>query len=376
MSQTDPLNRPVPPENEDGLSANILNQVVEPEGTHIIEVSADTNGRAAVNTPISLGGTSPAPISGTGAPVTAMIAGRLSGFWQTATRNRKVAFGLGVIGVFVLVAIFGPMFIHTDPNAFSSDVLSPPSAHHWLGTTQTGQDVFAQLIYGARTSIFWGFLTGILVTIISIIIGLCAGYFGGIVDDILSLFINIFLVLPALPLAIVLAAYFPFKGPLTVAIVITMTSWAYGSRVLRAQTMSMRRRDFVDAARASGERTLRIIFSEILPNEISVVAAGFVGTVLYVIIFEASLEFIGLGSPTVVSWGSMFYWAQNNDALLLGAWWWFVPPGLCIAVLGAALAFINFGIDEMANPRLRTERRPKVKVPSTKKALTTKEAVA
>src|SRR5579875_486648 len=376
MSQIDPLNRPVPSQDEDGPPDNTLNQVAELEGTHIIEVSADTNGRAAVNTPISLAGNSATPISGTGTPVTTMIAGRLSGFWQAATRNRKVAFGLSVIAFFMLVAIFGPMFVHTAPNAFSQDLLSPPSASHWLGTTQTGQDVFAQVIYGARTSIFWGFLTGILVTIISIVIGLCAGYFGGIIDDILSLFINVFLVLPALPLAIVLAAYFPFKGPLTVAIVITMTSWAFGSRVLRAQTMSMRRRDFVDAARASGERTLRIIFFEILPNEISVVAAGFVGTVLYVIIFEASLEFIGLGSPTVVSWGSMFYWAQNNDALLLGAWWWFVPPGLCIAVLGAALAFINFGIDEMANPRLRTERRPKVKAPSTRKALTTKEAVA
>lgn len=376
MSQIDPLNRPGSANDANSLPTNILNQVVEPEGTHIIEARADINGHAAVNTPISLGGTSPAPISGTGTPITAMIAGRLSGFWKALTRNRKVTFGLSIIAFFVLVAIFGPMLVHTDPNAFSDNLLSPPSASHWLGTTQTGQDVFAQVINGTRVSIFWGFLTGVLVTILSITIGLCAGYFGGAIDDILSLIINIFLVLPALPLAIVLAAYFPFKGPLTVSIVITVTSWAYGARVLRAQTMSMRRRDFVDAARASGERTLRIIFFEILPNEISVVAAGFVGTVLYVIIFEASLEFIGLGSPTVVSWGSMFYWAQNNDALLLGAWWWFVPPGLCIAVLGAALAFINFGIDEMANPRLRTERRPKVKTPAAKKALTTKEAVA
>ncbi len=368
MSQLDPLEKPVTTEHTNGLAANLYDEVAEPSGTHIIEASA-ANGQAAVNTPISPAGTSIAPVAVGGAPVTAMIAGSLSGFWRAITRNRKVVFGLSTILFFVLVAIFGPMFVHTDPNAFSDNLLSPPSASNWLGTTQTGQDVFAQVIYGTRVSIFWGFLTGLLVTILSITIGLCAGYFGGIVDDILSLLINIFLVLPALPLAIVLAAYFPFKGPLTVAIVITITSWAYGARVLRAQTMSMRRRDFVEAARASGERTLRIIFFEILPNEISVVAAGFVGTVLYVIIFEASLEFIGLGSPTVVSWGSMFYWAQNNDALLLGAWWWFVPPGLCIAVLGAALAFINFGIDEMANPRLRTERRPKVKALKPQKAV-------
>lgn len=369
MSQLDPLEKPVTTENTNGLPAHLYDEIAEPNGTHIIEASAPSNGQASVNTPISPAGTSITPISGTSTPVTAMIAGSLGGLWNALTRNRKVVFGLCIILFFILVAIFGPMFVHTDPNAFSENLLSPPSASNWLGTTQTGQDVFAQVIYGTRVSIFWGFLTGLLVTFLSISIGLSAGYLGGVIDDALSLLINVFLVLPALPLAIVLAAFFPFKGPLTVALVITVTSWAYGARVLRAQTMSMRRRDFVEAARASGEKTLRIIFFEILPNEISVVAAGFVGTVIYVIIFEASLEFIGLGSPTVVSWGSMFYWAQNNDALLLGAWWWFVPPGLCIAVLGAALAFINFGIDEMANPRLRTERRPKVKALKTQKAV-------
>ena len=118
----------------------------------------------------------------------------------------------------------------------------------------------------------------------------------------------------------------------------------------------------------SGEHTWRIIFVEILPNEIAIVASGFIGTMLYVILASAGLEFLGLGDATNVTWGSMFFWAQNNDALLLGAWWWFVPPGLCIAALGAGLTFINFGIDEIANPRLRREAKPK--------ALKTKEAVA
>lgn len=280
--------------------------------------------------------------------------------------NPKVAFGLGIVGFFVLVAILGPIVIHHDPNAFSSEILQPPSTAHWLGTTQTGQDVFTQVVDGTRVSVLLGLGAGFLATIISVIIGLTAGYFSGLVDDLLSLLINIFLVIPALPLAVVLAAYFPFRGPLPVAIIVTFTGWAWGARVLRSQTLSMRRREFVEAARASGETTLRIIFAEILPNEIAIIAAGLVGTVIYAILAQAGLEFLGLGDVTLISWGTMFYWAQNNEALLLGAWWWFLAPGCCVALLGSGLAFINFGIDELANPRLRRERRAK-KPAKTKK---------
>ena len=277
--------------------------------------------------------------------------------WRIFTLNHKATIGICIVLFFVLVAVFGPPFIHTDPSALSDDVLVPPSAAHWLGTTQTGQDIFSQLIVGTRVSILWGFATGLFVTVVSVVVGLSAGYLGGFIDDILSLLINVFLVLPGFPLAVVLAAYVPMKGPLTVAVVIAITSWAYQARVLRAQTLSMRRRDFVEAARSNGESTGRIIFFEILPNEIAIVAAGFVSTAIYVILAAAGLEFLGLGDVTVIDWGTMFYWAQNNDALLLGAWWWYVAPGLCVALLGAGLALINFGIDEVANPRLRTEIR-------------------
>jgi peptide/nickel transport system permease protein len=271
------------------------------------------------------------------------------------TLNRKVTIGMSILLFFVLVALLGPLLVHGDPNAFSPDTLSPPSATHWLGTTQTGQDVFTQLVDGTRTSLILGFVIGVIATLISVLIGLTAGYFGGAVDDVLSLLINVFLVLPAFPLAIVLGAYFPFKGPLQLAFIITVTSWAWGARVLRSQTLSMRQRDFVEAARATGESTWRIIFAEILPNEIAIIAASLLGTVTFAILAEIGFEFLGLGDVTVPSWGVMLYWAQNNDALLLGAWWWFAPPGLCAALVGAALAFINFGIDEAANPRLRSE---------------------
>lgn len=277
--------------------------------------------------------------------------------WRVLTANRKASVGIGIVVLFVLLGLIGPLLDHTNPAALTNDVLLPPSSSHWLGTTQTGQDILSQLLIGTRVSILWGFATGLFVTALSVLVGLVAGYLGGVVDDVLTLLINIFLVLPGFPLAVVMAAYVPVKGPLTVALVIAITSWAYQARVLRAQTLSMRHRDFVEAARSSGEPRWRIIFFEIFPNEIAIVAAGFVGTAIYVILAAAGLEFLGLGDVTVIDWGTMFYWAQNNDALLLGAWWWYVAPGACIALLGAGLALINFGIDEVANPKLRAERK-------------------
>jgi peptide/nickel transport system permease protein len=284
---------------------------------------------------------------------------RLGAVWHFMTQNRKVSVGLGIVGFFVLLAAFGPLLVHQDPSAFSVDVLQPPSSRHWLGTTQTGQDVFAQVIIGARISIAMGFVVGTIATALSVIVGLVSGYVGGISDEAISLVTNVFLVLPTLPLAILLAAYLPYKGPLTIGFVLVVTGWSWGARVIRSQTLSMRNREFIEAARARGESGVRIIFFEILPNEIALVAAELLGTVIYCILAEAGLEFLGLGDVNSVSWGTMFYFAENGDALLLGAWWWFLPPGICIAVLGAALALVNFGIDEIANPRLRRENTGK-----------------
>ena len=272
-------------------------------------------------------------------------------------RSRKIRFGLAVLGAFALIALVGPLLIHTNPMAFSPDQLQPPSAAHWLGTTQTGQDVFTQVVLGTRATLLVGFATGALATLLSVLVGLMAGYFGGVVDESLSLLTNVFLVMPALPLAIVLAGYVTVRGPISVALVITFTGWAWGARVLRAQTLSMRRREFVEAARTTGERWYRILFWEILPNEIAIVASSLIFTIIFAILAEIGLEFLGLSDVTLDSWGNMLYWAANSNALLVGAWWWFLPPGLCIALLGAGLAFINFGIDEITNPRLRDASR-------------------
>ncbi|QBD76966.1 ABC transporter permease [Ktedonosporobacter rubrisoli] len=278
--------------------------------------------------------------------------------WRLINLNRKMLTGSIIVGGFILLAIFGPLLARFKPDELSADILQPPSALHWLGTTQAGQDVFAQVMLGTRYSIFWGLLTAILVTFIYMVFGLSAAYFGGKIDDILTLITNVFLVLPGIPLALALAAYIPYKGPLTVVAVIAITGWPGHARIVRSQALTLRQRDFVAAAQISGLPAWQIIFAEIFPNMLAVVASGFVGTMLAVILAAAGLEFLGLGDIRSISWGSMFYWAQNSSALLQGAWWWFIPPGVCIALLGAGLTFINLGLDEIADPRLRSETRP------------------
>jgi peptide/nickel transport system permease protein len=275
---------------------------------------------------------------------------------RSVLRSGKVTAGLVIVAVFVVAAVVGPMLAPYSPSALSAAVLQPPSWSHLLGTTQTGQDVLSQLLVGTRSSLLVGFLAGGCATVLAIAIGLTSGYLGGLSDELLSTLSNVFIVIPGLPLLIVLAGYLKGGSDLVIALVIAATSWAFGARILRAQTLSFRSRDFVLAARNSGESTFRIIVTEILPNELGIIASGLLFSVIFAILTQSSLAFLGLGDPSSWSWGTMLYWAQNNEALTVGAWWWFIPPGLCIALFGAGLALCNFGIDEFINPRLRTGR--------------------
>jgi len=200
-----------------------------------------------------------------GDPLYIRLLGMLLAIWRAMTMNKKVATGCAIVGFFIVVGFLGPFFMPYNPNATSHLFITPPSAAHWLGTTVVGEDIFSQLIYGTRTSVFWGLATALIVTVLSVLVGMVGGYFSGLTDDSLTLVTNVSLVLPALPLAIVLAAYFP-RGPLTISMVIVITSWAWQARVLRSQTLSLRSREFVIASRVGGENVWRIIFFEIFPN--------------------------------------------------------------------------------------------------------------
>jgi peptide/nickel transport system permease protein len=268
-------------------------------------------------------------------------------------RNSKALAGVIILAFFVLIAIIGPWIAPYNPSKVGPDSLQAPSSAHWLGTTNTGQDILSQLIVGTQGVMLVGLVAGILATVISVIVGVTSGFLGGVGDEVLSLIANVFLVIPALPLIIIIAGLLPSAGGLTIALVIALTGWAWGARVLRAQTLSLRRRDFVEAARANGEPMWRIIFFEIMPNLTAIIASGFIGTVIFAILSEVTLAFIGVTSISTWNWGTVLFWAQSSQALVQGAWWWFVPAGLCIAAVGTSLTLINFGIDEFVNPRLR-----------------------
>lgn len=272
---------------------------------------------------------------------------------KSVLKNKRALVGLGVLGFFALVALIGP-FLVGDPTAMVARPLSPPSWAHWFGTTGQGQDVFAQTIAGARTSLVIGFTVGFAQVAIGALVGTTAGYAGGVVDDVLTLVVNVFLIMPGLPLMVIVAAYLP-TGSLTIAFILIATGWAWSARVIRSQAMTLRDRDFVLAARLAGEHPLRIVAFEIVPNMTSLLTSAFIGATIYAIGAEVALEFLGLGDVSAVTWGSNLYWASNDSALLTGAWWTFVPTGACVALLGSALALVNSAIDEIGNPRLATE---------------------
>lgn len=268
-----------------------------------------------------------------------------------------LAIGLALIVGIVLFGAIGPMLVG-DPSVIRDIGLTGPSADHLLGTTQTGQDVLAQLAWATRGSLQIGVLVGVLATILSAAFGIYGAYLGGLADEGFSLLSNVFLVIPGLPLVIVIAAFVPreARGWWTIAIVLAITSWAGSARVLRAQTLSVRSRDYVAASRVAGERSWRVITVEILPNLLPVIASQFVFAVIAGILSEAGLSFIGLGSSNSATLGTMLFYAQNGFALSLGAWWWFVPPGLMIALFGMGLSLVNFSIDEVIDPKLKNVR--------------------
>ncbi len=270
-------------------------------------------------------------------------------------RNRKSITGLAILGFFVLVAILADVLAPYSPTQVDNTArFQPPSAEHWLGTTHLGEDVLSQVVHGTRGVIVVGFLAAIMATIIAVVVGVVAGYLRGWRSESLSALTNVFLVIPGLPLIIIVASMFDDPPLVVIAAVLGLTGWAWGARVLRAQTMSLRNRDFVQAARANGEPLRRIIGHEMLPNLMALIAASFVGTVTAAILGLTTLSYIGVIPVNTYNWGTILNWASAQGAFRQNQWWWFLPPGLCIAAIGVALSLINFGIDEYVNPRLRS----------------------
>ncbi|HZM75496.1 MAG TPA: ABC transporter permease [Candidatus Limnocylindrales bacterium] len=270
-----------------------------------------------------------------------------------ALRNRKVVGGLSVILAFLLLGLIAPLFTDHSPDEYVGPSSAPPSGDFWLGTTFLGQDVFLQFANGLRSTFLVGLLGGGLAALIGMTIGFIAGYRGGVVDEILNMVTNIVLVLPALAVLIILHAYIGIKSVPMQALFIGLFSWPWVARAVRAQTFSLRNREFVDLARLSGMRPLTIIRREIAPNMNSYLLLTYILLFGGAVLFAATLDFIGLGPTEANSLGLMMNNAVRWSALYYGLWWWFVPPGLGITAIVGALYVTNVGLDEVFNPKLR-----------------------
>ncbi|HEV2635532.1 MAG TPA: ABC transporter permease [Actinocrinis sp.] len=277
-------------------------------------------------------------------------------------RSPKVIVGGSILFLFVLIAVFGPLIApHSASFQASTSVSVPqaPSSKFWLGTDQTQHDILSLLLAGGRSTLLIAFIAGAVATALSILVGVTAGYVGGVVDELLSLLANIFLALPGLLILMVVLRPLPpadAGNPLLIGTVIALTSWSYGARVLRAQTLALRNQDYVESARVIGERRPRIIVSEVVPNLLPILASSFIFTVIYGIGAYVALAYLGAVNPTGASWGTMIKDAQAQGAMISGYWWWYLPPALCVALVGISLALLNFGIDEIVNPRVRSSR--------------------
>lgn len=297
---------------------------------------------------------------------------RVPGWFLILWRDTKCRVGMFILLGFIVVAIFAPLLAPCGPREACGEANLVFAPDHWLGTTASGEDVLSQLIWGARTSLLVGVVAGAISTVIGLMIGLLAGYRQGLVDDVLSFFINLGLVVPVLPLMVTLAAYSPVRGLWLIIGVIAFTGWAYGARIKRAQVISLRTRDYVQAAKLAGDGTWRIIWREIMPNMSSLIVVGFMGAALGAIGGEAGLSFIGLGDPQTVSWGSMLNEMYTSSALLIGQLGWLIAPGVTLALLITSFTLINFGVDALSNPSLRERAAPKRK----KRNLNQREAAA
>jgi len=301
------------------------------------------------------GSTAPA----TGAEPAAKSPTRRSGgeFLYFAVRSRKFVFAIGILGLLALIALIGPMLDSSDPQLYSLNPNMSPSfdSGYWMGTTLEGQDVFAQFTNGLRATFFVGLLGGGLAALIGMTVGFVAGYRGGWVDEALNTVTNIVLVVPALVVLVVIAAYLPesLHGVPFEAVFVGVTSWPWAARAIRAQTFSLRTREFIDLAKLSGRSSWKIIVQEVAPNMSSYLFLTFILLFGGAILTGASLDFIGLGPHEGYTLGLMLYWSVNDASILLGMWWWFLPPGIAITALVGSLYVMNVGLDEIFNPKLR-----------------------
>ena len=280
-------------------------------------------------------------------------------------RNNKARVGFTILVLLILFAVTGLFFSPYPPNAYLFAKSLPPNDVNILGTTGYGQDVFSQLIAGAAPTLLVAFSVGLLGTLISLAVGILSGFSGKKVNSIINAVVNIFLVVPGVLLIMLFGTYFlgihRNLGYLSTIIILIVTGWAFGARTFRSITLSISKREYVLSSILIGESRVSIIFRQITRAIMPVVVSNFFFTAMYGTMGLTFVEYLGVGNLEQVNWGTMLYWAINNEAYLTGQWWWILPPSIMISFLMFAFILLNFGLDEIANPSLRVYGKKKVK---------------
>jgi len=280
----------------------------------------------------------------------------LAAAWREFRRHRPGMVGLVVLGLIVLMALAAPLIADEAGlraiNTTENPVWASPSDFGPLGTDNYGRSVATQFVYGARISLLVGLAATVLAIFIGSVIGIVAGFMGGIVGSILMRVTEWFLVIPFLPLAIVLAA---ILGPSieNIILVIGITSWPQNARVICAQVLTLKERDYVDRSRALGASNWHLMTRHVVPNVAPLILATTTLTVPVVILSEATLSFLGLGDPANISWGTMLDQAFEQGAITQQAWWYFVPPGLGVLLVALSFTLIGTALEEILDPRLK-----------------------
>ncbi|RLG40552.1 MAG: ABC transporter permease [Thermoproteota archaeon] len=277
---------------------------------------------------------------------------RISSFWRLYRESKLGIFGLSVILFYVALAVLAPYLCPYNPFRHVGKPLETPSSQHPLGTDQLGRDILSRLIYGTRVSLLIGLSASMMAVFIGTVIGLVSGYFGGVIDHILMRITDLFIQLPSLPLMLIFVAILG-KSMFNIILVIAILGWTSTARMVRSQTLSLKERPFIEAARAIGSSDLHILVKHIAPNVVPLVFANATIAVVDAILSESFLSFLGFGDPRTPSWGMILYYARKAGAMMNGLWWFVIPPGICIMTLALGFACMNYSLDQILNPRLR-----------------------
>ena len=280
---------------------------------------------------------------------------KLRGFWSLYRSSLMGMLGLAIILAFVALSISAPMLAPYDPRALVGLPFQRPSVHHRLGTDQVGRDIFSQLIWGSRISLLVGLLGSAFSVAIGTAVGLFSGYYRGFPDSILMRITDLFITLPNLPFMLILAALIG-RSVWNIIFVIAITGWTSTAKMVRSQTLSLKERPYIEAARSIGAKDRHIVFRHILPNILPLVFANAIVGIVNAILSESGLSCLGLGDPTKSSWGQILRYANEAGALATGRWWFIIPPGLCIMLVTIGFAFSSYSLDHILNPRLRKRR--------------------